>query len=293
MNGNRHRVHEKAPLLRPLSGQRERGLHFGGAKDAGEERVVAAPPACERSPPRHHLRRDRPPALSGHTRPVHALDRARVEAESLGEGLQRAFLRAPGERGAPCEVQRPTRSHVGPLARSEVVGDEDLAARLDDLEVAAERHVRRRHGRERPPRAVAERQGERDRAAAVELRRARLVGEHLELCQGDGVGWASQPRGRRALRRIPSEPPLRVPLRDTQRLENPALAAAEPDGARRHRRGGHEQDSDGSPLRPGHVRDGPHGAPCPVARGRIVSSVRRMPRSTASIRYGPQRAPPG
>ena len=192
---------------------------------------------------------------------------ADVESQPLRRTCAAASL--PADVGSGHVTGRVVeRLERGLLARGEAVGDERLAPRLDDLEVAAERR-RRRHRRDRPPGAVAERERDRRRPRrASRARRSRRRRTDLDRARVRRPSHAAAAR-----------------LAASARAASLHAGSGTAGGRARRARAGPSQPSHGQlrQRRRGRVRASrtPLMSPAP---GETASSERRIPRSTASTR---------
>ena len=80
---------------------------------------------------------------------------ASVEAKSGSQRLERAFLRTPKATYNACAIRHAGESHQRLLLNREIVSDEIVAPRLDELHIAPQFHTRPCHGASRHTGAVA------------------------------------------------------------------------------------------------------------------------------------------
>ena len=246
-----------------------RGASGGTGGAVGEDEVaVACPPSREPLPGRrgHDQRAPAgvPLVLQGD------LDRPRVESQSLAQHLEGALLGRPDQVGQQVVVVGcvPPRRLLG---RREVVGDEQSAAGLDQLEVAADAVDARRRRRTRPSRPGRSSRW-RPPAGRAPMNASGAPSVALRITtsrrRGDVPGQVQCP-GHGVLGRPAAETGLVAPFRVAHavRVGRPRAGSAS-----RRRRG-----------RPSGRRRGTgRRARCQDRR----SSSRAIPRSTASIRYG-------
>src|SRR5262249_35522537 len=158
------------------------------------------------------------------------LDRAGVAAQPGAQYLERASLSGPDEirRRVPGQTGRADQ----PLLRlRQVIADESVAARLDDLNVTADRDGAGRYQAAGTPRSTGERHAV-VRWLAVDVKQGRAAwrGPALDPREHGGIVWPAPRLRHRELERPSAEHEVGPPFGIAERAEPAALGRTEPVG---------------------------------------------------------------